>query len=79
LIEDTGEQRQSTERFKYTILKSFFNFIINTSTEPFSNPCDTPILRKTFRIAKGRPLTILEKDLVDEAIFKTDNPRTDSY
>ena len=75
LTEDTEGQRQSTKRFKYTILKSFFNFAINTSTKPFPNPCDTTILRKTFRIAKGRQKTILEKDLVDEAIFKTDNPR----
>ncbi len=75
LTEDTEGQRQSTKRFKYTILKSFFNFFINTSAEPFPNPCDTPILRTTFRIAKGRQKDILEKDLVDEVIFKTDNPR----
>jgi len=75
LTEDTDGQLQSTKRFKYTILKSFFNFIINTSTEPFPNPCDTPILKKIFRIAKGRQKDILEKDLVDEVIFKTDNPR----
>jgi len=75
LTEATEGQRQSTKRYKYTILKSFFNFTISLSTEPFPNPCDTPILRKTFRIAKGRQHTILEKDLVDEAIFKTENPR----
>jgi len=75
LTKDTEGQLQSTKRFKYTILKSFFNFTINTSVEPFPNPCDTPILRKTFRIAKGRQKAILEKDLVDEAIFKTDNPQ----
>ena len=75
LTEDTEGQRQATKRYKYTILKSFFNFFINTSAEPFPNPCDTPILRKIFRIAKGRQKDILEKDLVDEVIFKTDNPR----
>ena len=75
LIEKTEGQRQATKRFKYTILKSFFNFLINTSTERFSNPCDSPILKKTFRAAKGKQKATLEKDIIDEAIFKTDNPR----
>jgi integrase len=33
------------------------------------------ILSKTFRLAKGRQRAILEKDVVDEIIFKTDNTR----
>ena len=32
-------------------------------------------MKKTFRVAKGRQWTILEKDAVDEIIFRTDNPR----
>ena len=32
-------------------------------------------MSKTFRLAKGRQWTILEKDVVNENIFKTDNPR----
>lgn len=40
-----------------------------------TNPCDLPVLRKTFRLAKGRQWTILEKDVVDEIIFKTDKLR----
>ena len=75
LIENTEGQRQATKRFKYTLLKSFFNFLINTSTERLANPCDSPILKKTFRAAKGKQKATLEKDIVDEAIFKTDNPR----
>ena len=39
------------------------------------NPCDASILKKTFRVAKGRQWSILEKDVVDECIFRTDNPR----
>ncbi len=39
------------------------------------NPCDTAALRKTFRSARGQQWIILEKDTVDEIIFKTDNPR----
>ena len=33
------------------------------------------MLSKTFRLAKGFQWTILEKDVVDEIIFKTDNHR----
>ena len=32
-------------------------------------------MRKTFRLARGHQWTILEKDVVDEIIFRTDNPR----
>ena len=33
------------------------------------------ILKKTFRHSKGRQWPIIEKDVMDEIIFKTDNPR----
>jgi len=75
LIQDTEGQKQTTKRFKYTLLKTLFNFINNNSDDSFPNPCDTPILRKTFRLARGHQWTILEKDVVDEIIFRTDNPR----
>jgi len=39
------------------------------------NPCDTAILKKLFRVARGHQWFILEKDVVDEIIFKTDKPR----
>lgn len=32
-------------------------------------------MKKTFRLAKGRQWTILEKDVVDEIIFRSDNIR----
>ena len=75
MAEDCEGQKQSTKRLKYTILKTFFNFIKNTADSNIVNPCDTPVLSKTFRLAKGHQWTILEKDVVDEIIFKTDNQR----
>ena len=33
------------------------------------------MLKKIFRIKKNTPWTILEKETVDEMIFKTANPR----
>mgnify|MGYP001820379025 CR=1 FL=1 len=75
LTEDTEGNRQSTKRYKYTLLKSFYNFIITTSASQFPNPCESRILSKTFRVAKGRSRIILEKDLVDEIIFEATKPR----
>jgi integrase/recombinase XerD len=75
LIQDSEGQKQTTKRFKYTLLKTLFNFIKTTSDTSLINPCDTPVLRKIFRLAKGHQWNILEKDVVDEIIFKTDNPR----
>ena len=75
MIENSEGQKQTTKRFKYTLLKTFFNFFKSTVNQTFVNPCESTILSKTFRLAKGRQWTILEKDVVDEMIFKTDNPR----
>jgi len=57
------------------MLKSFFNFIRDSFYSTRSNPCDTPILSKTFKTGKGRSWTILDMDVVDEIIFKTNNSR----
>jgi integrase/recombinase XerD len=58
--------RQATKKFRYALLKAFFNVIRNTTDENIPNPCDTRILRKIFREPKIHRWDILEKDLVDE-------------
>jgi len=75
LTRDNEGQKQPTKRFKYTLLKTLFNFIKNSSDPSFVNPCDNTVLKKTFRVAKGRQWLILEKNAVDEIIFRTDSPR----
>jgi len=65
LTENSEGQKQSTKRLKYTLLKSFFNFTIATSDLNIPNPTEVPVFKKLFRIAKGRPGTILEKDVSD--------------
>ena len=67
--------KQATKKFRYALLKAFFNFLINTVDESLLNPCDTVILRKIFREPKIQRWDILEKDLVDEMIFRTRNRR----
>ena len=71
----TEGKKQSTKTNRYSNLRSFFNFIINTFDAKFQNPCDSPILRKMFKNSRLLPWTIIEKDAIDEIIFRTENPR----
>jgi len=75
LTKVTDGQKQSTKKLKFSMLRSFFNFIKDSFDSTFSNPCDTPIFRKTFKTAKGRSWTILDRDVVDEIIFKINSSR----
>ena len=71
----TEGNSQTTKRNRYSSLKAFFNYIRNTIDFEIQNPCDTPILRKIFREKRPQQWKIIEKDLIDEIIFKTENPR----
>jgi len=71
----TEGTKQSTKRTRYSCLGSFFNLIKNTVEPKLENPCTTPMLRKLFQRAKLPPWTILEKETVDEIIFRTLKPR----
>jgi integrase len=39
------------------------------------NPCNAPLLSKTFRMPKAVSRKILDKEVVDEMIYNTQNPR----
>jgi integrase/recombinase XerD len=67
--------KQSTKKLRFTLLAAFFNFIRNSVDPDFQNPCDNPALRKLFKAGKATQFKILEKDVVDEIIFRTQNPR----
>ncbi len=75
LVSVTEGHKSSTKKLKYSLLKTFCNFFKNSIDQSISNPCDSPILKKTFKAAKSQPWTILDKDVVDEIIFKTGNLR----
>jgi integrase len=67
--------KQNTKKLRFTFLAAFFNFI-KTSVDPdLQSPCDNPALRKLFKASKPTQFKILEKDVVDEIIFRTRNPR----
>ena len=67
--------KQSTKRLRFTLLAAFFNFIKNAVEPDFQNPCDNLSLRKLVKGGKLNQFTIIEKDVVDEIIFRTNNQR----
>ena len=75
LTQLTEGTKQTTKRNRYSCIKAFFNYIRNTIDFDIQNPCETPILRKIFRDQRPQQWKIIEKDLIDEIIFRTINPR----
>jgi integrase/recombinase XerD len=71
----TAGNKQNTKRNRFTTLSAFFNFIINTFDPELQNPCEASILKKMFKRAQVIQWNILEKDIVDEIVFRTTNPR----
>lgn len=64
-----------TRKGRYSYLTSFFNFIRNNVDQEIDNPCDSPLLRKIFRSHQKTHWKIVEKELIDEIIFRTTKPR----
>jgi integrase/recombinase XerD len=67
--------KQLTKRTRYSQITSFFNFITQNLDPNFRSPCDSPMLRKLYRPPGPIRWTILEKEVVDEIIFRTIKPR----
>jgi len=71
----TEGSKQSTKRSRYATLSAFFTLIQTSAGLDLKNPCCTTMLRKLFRPAKAPNWKILEKETVDEIIFRTTKPR----
>jgi integrase len=71
----TNGTKQNTKRNRFTTLSAFFNFIINTLAPQLVNPCEAPMLKKMFKRAQIIQWNILEKEVIDEIIFRTLNSR----
>jgi len=71
----TEGRKPQTKRTRFTSLLAFMNFTKNNLDSDFTNPCDSPMLRKLFRSKIKTQFDILEKETVDEIIFRTDKPR----
>jgi integrase/recombinase XerD len=71
----THGNKPYTKRVRYAQLSSFFNFIRNNIDPESTNPCDSPMIRKIYRERIKTTWEIVEKETVDEIIFRTTNPR----
>ncbi|MHA2219833.1 MAG: tyrosine-type recombinase/integrase [Candidatus Hodarchaeales archaeon] len=66
---------KATRRLRYAQLKTFFNFIIDKCSLNIKNPCNSPLLSKTFRMPTLKARKILDKESVDEMIYNTTSGR----
>jgi integrase/recombinase XerD len=71
----TQHLSKSTRRLRYAQMKAFYNFIIDRCSLNMKNPCNTALLRKSYRAPKQLPHKILEREIVDEMIYCTRRQR----
>lgn len=71
----TNGNKPYTKRIRYSHLSTFFNFVRNNIDPESGNPCDTPMIRKIYREKVTFKWEIIEKETVDEIIFRTMNVR----
>jgi len=71
----TEGRKAQTRRTRYSHLSAFFNFIRNNVDHSFQNPCDTPMMKKLFRAKPLAHWDIIEKESIDEIIFRTSKLR----
>jgi integrase/recombinase XerD len=75
LLSLTKNNKQATKRNRYSVLASFYNFSINTGLPALTNPCNTAVIRKIFKRPQAIQWNIVDKETVDEIIFRTMNTR----
>jgi integrase len=71
----TNGSAKSTRYLRYAQLKAFFNFVIETSNLNIKNPCNAPVLFKSYKNIQQKPRKNLDKETVDEIIFSSKNTR----
>ena len=71
----TQNNKQATKRNRFSILSSFYNFSINTACPSLTNPCNSSVIKKIFKRPPPIQWQIVDKELIDEIIFRTDNIR----
>ena len=67
----TRSLAKNNRRLRYAQLKAFYNFIIVRCSFTIKNPCDAPLVKKSFRTPRQAFRKILDKEIVDEMIYKT--------
>lgn len=75
LESQTHDLAKTTRRLRYAQLKAFYNFIIDRCSLNMKNPCNTSLLRKSYRTPKQVLRKMLERETVDEMIYNTKRVR----
>ena len=75
LLSLTKNIKQATKRNRYSVLAAFYNFSINTALPALTNPCNTSVIRKIFKRPQAIQWNIVDKETIDEIIFRTTNVR----
>ena len=70
LILLTEGRAKSTARLRYAQLKAFFNFTIERAHASMRNPCEDPLLSKTFRAPRMKQREIIGREVIDEIIYR---------
>lgn len=65
----TEGRARSTARLRYAQLKACFNFIIEGTHLSIPNPCNDPLLSKTFRAPRMKQPEIIGREVIDEVIY----------
>ena len=71
----TKERSQATRRLRFQQIKSILNFAINNLEIVMKNPCSTPMLSTSFRAPKHSPRELIDKEMMDTIIYRTDDSR----
>ena len=75
LMSLTKDNKQATKRNRYSVLAAFYNFSINTALPALTNPCNSAVIKKIFKRPQPIQWQIVDKETVDEIIFRTMNIR----
>ena len=71
----TEKLSKSTRRLRYAQLKAFCNFQIEKLNLNLRNPCNAPLLAKAFKTPRPVTRRILDRETVEELIYKAKNLR----
>ena len=75
LLSLTKNNKQATKRNRYSVLSAFYNFSINNALPALINPCNTAVIKKIFKRPQTIQWQIVDKETIDEIIFRTMNIR----
>ena len=78
LILLTEGRAENTARLRYAQLKAFFTFFIERTHASLKNPCDDPLLAKTFRAPRMKQREIIGREVIDEIIYRCPRRETGS-